>query len=460
MLFAVVAGRARGAAEPGPQSRRAGGPGVVERPRRHRARRGRRDLDSVTRRSSSAGRAAALVSSRPGVRVPSPALTEPGRLARLRLLLVDVPADDARAVHRVVEPETCSPTTAAQTSTLSPPSMNSSGWRSGLPASASTRRCARLRRRPKSRTIWARRRWRQPAQEDFTIATFSADTARSYLRTVPRCVLALTVLLLLVADRRRAEARVVVERDTRGEMRAELSYDRTGDEFNRSYRDFTVRVYDGDELVFERELRPAGRRLLRPPASSGAVGLAPRPRRRPARGARRLLLRRRLLLLGHGRVPRDGDTYAQSSKNWGPKRPRLANLGGGRPEFISHDDRFLNPYGCDAVLALPAARVALRRRRVPRRHAAASRDRSSQARRNCGASTSAPARTPATSSRSWRPTWPPGISWDSPRAGWRLVRRALRRGSSTTGAGDTTSARAATAIRSGCGGSCARTGYR
>jgi hypothetical protein len=42
------------------------------------------------------------------------------------------------------------------------------------------------------------------------------------------------------------------------------------------------------------------------------------------------------------------DTYVRSSKNWGPKRPRLGNFGGGRPEFLAHDDRFLKPYGCAA----------------------------------------------------------------------------------------------------------------
>jgi hypothetical protein len=39
-----------------------------------------------------------------------------------------------------------------------------------------------------------------------------------------------------------AEARTVVERDARAGTRAELSYDRTGDAFTGSYRDFGLRV--------------------------------------------------------------------------------------------------------------------------------------------------------------------------------------------------------------------------
>ena len=138
-----------------------------------------------------------------------------------------------------------------------------------------------------------------------------------------------------------------VERNTRGDTRAELSYDRSGDEFNRSYRDFTVRIYDGDELVFERELT-CGRRCS------------------PARFERGSSIAVRDLDGGDPEVVvdlysggayccwltvvyrADGDSYARSSKNWGPKRPRFENLGGGRPEFISHDDSFLDPYGCAA----------------------------------------------------------------------------------------------------------------
>lgn len=156
--------------------------------------------------------------------------------------------------------------------------------------------------------------------------------------------LALTALLFLVAATS-AEARVVVERDTRGEMRAELSYDRSGDEFSRSYRDLTVRVYDGAELVLERELTcgrrcsPAGFERRRSVSLRDLDGGGPEV----------------LVDLYSGGAyccwvtvvyRADGSTYARSSKNWGPKRPRLANLGGGRPEFISHDDRFLDPYGC------------------------------------------------------------------------------------------------------------------
>jgi hypothetical protein len=151
--------------------------------------------------------------------------------------------------------------------------------------------------------------------------------------------------LLFLALATSADARVVVEHDTRGDMRAELSYDRTGKEFSRSYRDFTVRIYDGAELVFERELScgrrcsPAGFERKRSIALRDLDG-----------GGREVLVD----LYSGGAYccwltmvyRADGGTYARSSKNWGPKRRRLANLGGGRPEFISHDDRFLDPYGC------------------------------------------------------------------------------------------------------------------
>ena len=41
-----------------------------------------------------------------------------------------------------------------------------------------------------------------------------------------------------------AEARVVTEEDARGGTRAEFSYDRRGDEFSRTYRDFALRIYE------------------------------------------------------------------------------------------------------------------------------------------------------------------------------------------------------------------------
>ncbi len=151
--------------------------------------------------------------------------------------------------------------------------------------------------------------------------------------------------LLLLATATTVEARVVVERDTRGDIRAELSYDRTGGEFSRAYRDFTVRIYDSGELVFEHELT-CGRRCS--PASferKRSIAL-----RELDGGGPELLVD----LYSGGAYccwltvvyRADGDTYARSAKNWGPKRPRLANLGAGHPEFISHDDRFLGPYGC------------------------------------------------------------------------------------------------------------------
>jgi hypothetical protein len=156
--------------------------------------------------------------------------------------------------------------------------------------------------------------------------------------------LALAALLLL-AWAPSAEARVVVERDTRGETRAELSYDRSGDQFDRSYRDFTVRIHDAGELVFERELTcgrrcsPAGFERKRSIALRDLDG-----------GGAEVLVD----LYSGGAYccwitvvyRADGDTYVRSSKSWGPKRPRLTNLAGGHPEFISHDDRLLGPYGC------------------------------------------------------------------------------------------------------------------
>ena len=68
----------------------------------------------------------------------------------------------------------------------------------------------------------------------------------------------LAVLLVLLVGASTAEARTVVEQDARDGTRAELSYDRSGDRFNRSYRDFALSVYDDGELVLERELATCG----------------------------------------------------------------------------------------------------------------------------------------------------------------------------------------------------------
>lgn len=149
-----------------------------------------------------------------------------------------------------------------------------------------------------------------------------------------------------------AEARVVTERAGRDGTRAELSYDRRGDEFNRSYRDFRIRVYESGELRFSGRLANCGRPCRRyAPARFG---------RRPSVAVRDLNGGRPEVLVdfdtGGGYccwttvvVRRAGDRYARSSKNWGPKRPLLKDVGRGtRPEFISFDDRLLAPYGCSA----------------------------------------------------------------------------------------------------------------
>jgi hypothetical protein len=46
----------------------------------------------------------------------------------------------------------------------------------------------------------------------------------------------LVAVFLFLAGTTAAEARVVTERDARDGTRAELTYDRSGDEFNRTYR--------------------------------------------------------------------------------------------------------------------------------------------------------------------------------------------------------------------------------
>ncbi len=233
-------------------------------------------------------------------------------------------------------------------------------------------------------------------------------------------------LLLLLAGTTSAEARVVVERDTRGDTRAELSYDRSGDEFNRTYRDLTVRIYDGDDLVFERGL-DCGRRC-----SPAGFERKPSVRLRDLDGGGPEVLVDLytggayccwLTLVYRAR----GDTYARGSKNWGPKRPRLANLGGGPPEFISHDDSFLDPYGC-AVCWRYLPHVWRFEggafRDVTRRFPAQVRPGSKKLRRKYFRASG--------NGGDVKPVLAAYVATryllGRPRAGWRFVRRALRRG--------------------------------
>ena len=156
-------------------------------------------------------------------------------------------------------------------------------------------------------------------------------------------------LLLLLVGAATADARVVVESDSRDGTRAELSYNRSGDEFSQSYRDFALKVYEGGDLVIERRLATCGGCRRYAPAGFGrrrSVAVRDLDGGKPevlvdlyTGGAYCCWL----TLVHHSR----GDTYVHISKNWGPKRPKLENLGGGRPEFVAHDDRFLKPYGCN-----------------------------------------------------------------------------------------------------------------
>jgi len=240
-----------------------------------------------------------------------------------------------------------------------------------------------------------------------------------------RSVAALFLLLIGAAT---AEARVVVEEDARGEIRAELSYDRSGDEFNRSYRDFAVRIYQDEALVFEREL------------GSCCRGYA------PAGFGRKRSIAVRDLDGGEPEVIVDfytggayccwltfvyrarGETYARSSKNWGPKRQRLDDLAGEpSPEFLAYDDSFLEPYGCNFCWRyLPH----IWRfgdgdfRDVTRRYPAKVRPLSKKLRRKYFRASKR--------SDDVKPLVAPYVATTyllgEPRTGWRLVRRALRRG--------------------------------
>ena len=142
---------------------------------------------------------------------------------------------------------------------------------------------------------------------------------------------------------------MIVERDTAGGTRAELSYERSGDGLNPSFRDFAIRIYEEDVLVFDRELgsccRDYARRAVQPEArrSPYVTWMAASPRWSSTSTAAAGTAAGSLLS-----TARADDTYARSKKNWGPKRQRLGNIvGGPDAEWLSHDDRFLKPYGCN-----------------------------------------------------------------------------------------------------------------
>ena len=159
---------------------------------------------------------------------------------------------------------------------------------------------------------------------------------------------ALVLAALLIAPAT-ADARPVVETHSRGDVRAELRYDRSGDEFNESYDDFALRIYEAEELVLDEPIADCGRRCRRyAPANFG------RSRSISVRdldgGAAEVVVD---FYTGGAyccwltTVFRANDgTYAGTSHNWGPKRQRLIQLGGGPPEYLAHDDSFLGPYGC------------------------------------------------------------------------------------------------------------------
>jgi hypothetical protein len=226
-----------------------------------------------------------------------------------------------------------------------------------------------------------------------------------------------------------ADARVVTERDARDGTRAELSYDRSGDGFTTSYRDFRIRVYEDGEPVTERQLAACGRRCRR---------------YAPAGFERSRSVRVRDLNGGAPEVLVDFDTgggyccrqttvlrrtdagYALSRKTWGPKRRELRDVGDGPAlEFLSHDDRFLTPYGCAFCWRhLPHVWRFGRDgkfRDVTRRYPAQVRPSARALRRKylrADADVKAPLAAYVATAYLLR----------EPRTGWRLVRRAYRRG--------------------------------
>jgi hypothetical protein len=241
-----------------------------------------------------------------------------------------------------------------------------------------------------------------------------------------RSLAAALLVMLTVAGA--AEARVVTEEDTRGGTRAELSYDRRGDEFSRTYRDLALRIYEDDALVFERDLTSCCRGYE--PAGFGR-GSSVTVRDLDGGGPEVLLdfysggAYCCWLTLVHR--PR-ADTYAHSSKNWGPKQPKLVDLSGGAgPEFLSHDDSFLMPYGCNFcwrylphVWRFDGGEF----RDVTRRYPGQVRPKSRRLRRKYSRASNR--------GDDVKPILAPYVATTyllgEPRTGWRLVRHAHRRG--------------------------------
>ena len=233
-------------------------------------------------------------------------------------------------------------------------------------------------------------------------------------------------LLLVLIGATTAEARVVVERDERDATRAELSYDRTGDEFNRTYRDFQLRIFEDDVLVTEREIA-CGRRCA-PAGLERSRSVAVRDL--DAGGPEVLvdLYSGGAYCCWLTHVYSPGSTsYSHASKNWGPKRPQLTQLGGGRPEFISHDDSFLRPYGC-AVCWRYLPHIwrfgDAKFREVTQKFPAQVRPWSKKLRRKYFRASEHDGDV-----KPWLAAYvATRYLLGSPGAGWRLVRRALRRG--------------------------------
>ena len=233
-------------------------------------------------------------------------------------------------------------------------------------------------------------------------------------------------LLLLLIGATTAEARVVVERHGRDGTRAELSYDRSGDEFNRTYRDFKLRIYEADALVAERGIAcgrrcaPAGLERSRSVSVRNLGGGGPEVLVDLYSGGAYCCWLTHVYSAGN-------TSYSRASKNWGPKRPRLTQLGGGRSEFLSHDDSFLRPYGCAQcwrylphVWRFDDGRF----REVTRQFPAQVRPGSKKLRRRYFRASEGDGDV-----KPWLAAYvATRYLLGKPRAGWRLVRRALRRG--------------------------------
>lgn len=219
----------------------------------------------------------------------------------------------------------------------------------------------------------------------------------------------------------------MTEQDERDGTRAEFSYDRRGDEFNRTYRDFALQIYQDDALVFERELTSCCRGYQ--PASLG---------RKPSISVRDLDGGEPEVLIDFytggayccwltAVYRQNGATYERSSKSWGPKRQRLTDLAGGPgPEFVSHDDSFLKPYGCNFcwrylphVWRFDDGKF----REVTRRYPAQVRPSSKKLRRKYFRASKR--------GDDVKPILAPYVATTyllgEPHRGWRLVKRALRR---------------------------------